>query len=96
MWNGTTLNCAGGDITLRHDPGRFLPGTFSLCNGAIDREIVKIEGDCHISRLNFTARAEFNNTVTQCLVQDAERTPIGNSTIIIVPGTYGHDSSGLA
>ena len=79
--------CARGEITLRHD--NFQPGMFSLCNGAIVVERVGIEGLCYVSRLNFTAEAEFNNTVTECLIQDDERAPVGNSTTVIVPGIYG-------
>ena len=84
VWNGTILDCAG-DVTLRHD--RFQPETFSMCGGAIDIEIVGREGDCYISRLNFTASAAFNNTSTECLVQDSGRRTIGSSPITVVPGT---------
>ena len=89
VWRGTTLSCVRSDVTVRHDSDNFVPGTFELCGGAIIREIVGIEGDdCHITRLNFTAANQFNDTITECLIQDPEVTSVGRSTIFIIPGTY--------
>ena len=89
LWSGTTLECVtNGIISLRHDPSIFQPGTFDYCDGDITSEIVAIEGNCYISRVNFTAMARFNSTLIDCSVQDPEISSVGNSTIFIIPGMY--------
>jgi hypothetical protein len=91
LWSGSTLDCQPDGITLRHS-GSFQPGTFTYCNGDITseivgiREIVGIQGDCYISRLNFTAMAKFNSTSIDCSKQDPDISSVGNSTIFIIPG----------
>jgi hypothetical protein len=88
FWSGTTLNCiTNGIITLRHTSDNFQPGAFNYCNGDITSEIVGIEGDCYISRVNFTATAKFNSTSVDCSKQDHDIiSSVGNSTIFLIPG----------
>ena len=85
VWSGTALECALRDIVLRHDI--FKQGIVSYCDGAIVIESVGIEGNCYISLLNITASAQFDNKSTECLVNDAGTSSIGDSIITLVPGT---------
>ena len=85
LWSGTILDCGPGSITLRHI--NFQSQTFDYCGGNITSEIVGIEDNCYISRLEVTAIAKFNNTSIDCFLQNSSTTSVGGSTLYVIQGT---------
>ena len=72
VWNGSLFNCAGNEITLRHD--QFESGSAAgECNsGTVVARSTRITTTasgslCYISQLSFTANSGQQNKTVSCL-----------------------------
>ena len=84
VWAGSAFNCAGGEISLRHE-GFFQSGGISRdCNNEVivARSVSVVNETCFTSELNVTVSAELNSTTVMCSL-DSQTQPVGMAVILL-------------
>ena len=88
IWGGSAIDCAGNDITFRHDNVNFIDRTIKLeeCNGAIVGQSVDIDGTYYISQLNITVSNRLNDKTVTCISDSMTYKKVIGKSRIKVPG----------
>ena len=89
VWRGTAFNCAGNEITLRHNTFESGDAAGECNNRAIVGRGLHKVNDCYTSQLNISISMEMIGRSVECAYDDlsgSNPTLIGMDTITITTG----------
>ena len=89
VWQGTTFQCVGNRIVLRHSQFTAPQGTTGECNNGlitIAGRSLRVEGNCYTSQLNVTVSFGLNNHTVECAYSGGGTSVVGLGIIDISRG----------